>query len=276
MTKVSVELGAVQETLLIPLLGRALETKRDNGLIKGEKSVEMVNSLDYDYSKWMQSISLAGATLRTRLFDQYVQSFMIKNPKGVIVEIGCGLNTRFERLDNGKAQWFDLDLPDALALRRQFFQDEPRRTMIEDSVLSTDWMEQVATTGGPWRFVSEAVMIYLGPAQAKQAIAQIAHRFPGAWLLTDTTSQKMVNGQSTHDAMKYMSPDSWFRWACDDPYELESWANLCLVQSRTLLDADPELMKKAPFPMSIIARWSPWLIRSKVNAYRLNQFVVKD
>ena len=144
----------------ITLLRRALETKRDNGLIKGEKSVEMVNSLDYDFSKWMQSKSLAGATLRTRLFDQYVQSFLIKNPKGVIVEIGCGLNTRFERLDNGKAQWFDLDLPDALALRRQFFQDEPRRTMIEDSVLSTDWMEQVATTGGPWCFVSEAVMIY--------------------------------------------------------------------------------------------------------------------
>lgn len=208
------------------------------------------------------------------MFDQYVQSFLSDHPTGTVVEIGCGLNTRFERLDNGQAHWFDLDLPDSLALRRQFFQDQPRRTMIEASVLDTDWMEIVAATNGPWCFISEAVIIYLEPAQAKQAISQIANRFPGAWILTDTTAQKMVDSQSTHDAMKYMSPDSWFRWGCDDPHEIEDWADLHLVQSRTFLDADPELMKQIPWSMSLVVRWAPWLIRGKVDSYRLNKFVV--
>ncbi|MEO1396066.1 MAG: class I SAM-dependent methyltransferase [Cyanobacteria bacterium J06634_5] len=212
--------------------------------------------------------------LRTRLFDQYVQSFLSEHPTGTVIEIGCGLNTRFERLDNGKARWFDLDLPDSLALRRQFFQDQPRRTMLAASVLETDWMAAIAATGGPWCFISEAVIIYLAPAQARQAISQIASRFPGAWFLTDTTAQKMVDSQSTHDAMKYMPQDSWFRWGCDDPHEIEDWGNLRLVQSRTFLDAGPELMKYAPWPTALIARWAPWLIRGKVNGYRLNQFVV--
>ncbi|MEM8639742.1 MAG: class I SAM-dependent methyltransferase [Cyanobacteria bacterium P01_G01_bin.54] len=276
MTKITVELGPVQETLLIPLLGRAAETKKKNGLIQDPKAVTIVESLDYDFAKWQKSKALAGATLRTRMFDQDVQAFLAEHPTGTIVEIGCGLNTRFERLDNGRAQWFDLDLPDSLALRRQFFQDEPRRTMLEASVLATDWLETVAATGGPWCFISEAVIIYLEAAQARQAITQIANHFPGAWLLIDTTAQEMVESQSTHDAMKYLSPDSWFRWACDDPHEIETWAaNLRLVRSRTFLDADPELIKQAPLQIRLVAQWLPWLIRGKVDGYRLNRFLIE-
>ncbi|MEM9504654.1 MAG: class I SAM-dependent methyltransferase, partial [Cyanobacteria bacterium P01_E01_bin.43] len=164
MSPITVDLGPVQETLLIPLLGRAAETLKENGLIRDPKAVEIVAALDYDFAKWQKSKALAGATLRTRMFDQDVQAFLAKHPTGTVVEIGCGLNTRFERLDNGQARWFDLDLPDSLALRRQFFQDEPRRTMLEASVLDTDWMEPVAATGGPWCFISEAVIIYLEAA----------------------------------------------------------------------------------------------------------------
>ncbi|MEM0979983.1 MAG: class I SAM-dependent methyltransferase [Cyanobacteria bacterium P01_H01_bin.58] len=276
MTKVPVALGPVQETLLIPLLGRAAETQKKNGLIQDQKAVEIVASLEYDFAKWQKSKALAGATLRTRMFDQDVQAFLTEHPTGTIIEIGCGLNTRFERLDNGQARWFDLDLPDSLALRRQFFQDQPRRTMLEASVLDTDWMETVAATGGPWCFISEAVIIYLEAAQARQAITQIANRFPGAWFLTDTTAQKMVDSQATHDAMRYLSQDSWFRWICDDPHEIEGWANLRLVESRTFLDASPHLMKQVPWQMRLIAQWAPWLIRSKVQGYKLNRFVVED
>ena len=274
MTKISVDLGPVQETLLIPLLGRAVETQKETGLIHDQKAVNIVESLDYDFSKWKKSKSLKGATLRTRMFDQDVQKFLDRHPTGTIVEIGCGLNTRFERLDNDRAQWFDLDLPDTLFLRRQFFQDEPRRTMLEASILETDWMGAVAATGGPWCFVSEAVIIYLAVEQARQAIVQIANRFPGAWLLMDTTAKAMVDSQSTHDAMRHMSQDSWFRWACDDPHEIERWANLQLVQSRTLLDASPDLMTHAPWQFKILARWAPWLMRRSLEGYRLNQFVV--
>ena len=275
MTKVAVDLGPVQETLLIPLLGRAVQTQKGNGLIQDAKAVQIVESLDYDFSKWQKSQSLAAATLRTRMFDQDVQAFLTEHPTGTVVEIGCGLNTRFERLDNGQARWFDLDLPDSLALRRQFFQDGPRRTMLEASVLDIDWMESVAATGGPWCFISEAVIIYLEAAQARQAITQIADRFPGAWFLTDTTAQKMVDSQSTHDAMRHMSQASWFRWACDDPQEIENWGNLQLVRSRTFLDADAELMKQLPWQTSFLVRWTPWLIRSRLDGYRLNRFIVK-
>lgn len=254
MSRRTVNLGPVQETLLIPLLGRAVVTQQGRGLINDSRAVEIVESLDYDFSKWQKSKALTGSVLRTRMFDEDVKDFLTQHPTGSIIEIGCGLNTRFERLDNGQAHWFDLDLPDTIALRRQFFQDEPRRTMIEASVLDTEWMALVAATGGPWCFVSEAVIIYLENEQAKQAIHQIADRFPGAWILTDTTSKEMVAGQSSHDAMRYMSQDSWFRWICNDPHEIEGWGDLRLVRSRTFLDASPDLIQHVPGVMGFTLR----------------------
>ncbi|MEM1367369.1 MAG: class I SAM-dependent methyltransferase [Cyanobacteria bacterium P01_H01_bin.15] len=274
MSKLSVELGAVQETLLIPLLGRAVATQKGSGLIEDPKAVEIVEALDYDFSKWQKSKALMGATVRTRMFDEDVQAFLAEHPTGTVVEIGCGLNTRFERLDNGQARWFDLDLPDSLALRRHFFQDQPRRTMLSGSVLETSWMNPVAATGGPWCFISEAVLIYLETAEAHSAIAQIADRFPGAWLLFDTTGQKMVESQATHELMRHLPQESWFRWVCDEPQELETLGNITLLRSRTLLDASPALLTQIPGLMGWLIRHLPWLFRKQISGYRLNQFVV--
>lgn len=268
---IPVNLGPVQETLLIPLLGRARETAKRNGLLGDPKAVEIVNALDYDFSKWEGGRSLLGACLRTRMFDRYVEDFLAQHPEGTVVELGCGLNTRFERVDNGRARWFEIDLPDVVALRKRFFRDGARRTMVEASALDTTWLELVSVTGGPWLVVAEAVLIYLDGPDARRAIESIAGGLPGAWIAFDTTSQKLVEKQSKHDAMRHLPPESWFRWVCDDPRVIESWnAGLRLVTSRTFLDADQDLVARFPSSLRLIVRYAPWIIRRTAEGYRLN------
>jgi O-methyltransferase involved in polyketide biosynthesis len=270
----AVELGPVQETLLIPLLGRAAETRRAGGLLRDPKAVEIVEQLDYDFSKWEGIRSLVGASLRTRMFDEEVRAFLAEHPGGTVVELGCGLNTRYERLDNGTARWFELDLPDSMALRRQFFEDTPRRTMLAASVLQTDWMEIVAATGGPWCFVSEAVLIYLDEPEVRQVVSRLAARFPGAWLLVDTTSAAMVDNQDKHDAMSKLPSASHFRWKCDDPRALERWAPMGLIRSRTLLEAPAEMRRALPWSLWLPFTFAPWLVRRRLDGYRMNRYIL--
>ena len=273
---VPVSLGPVQETLLIPLLGRARETTKTNGLLGDPKAVEIVNTLDYDFSKWEGGRSLVGACLRTRMFDRYVEDFLSQNPGGTVIELGCGLNTRFERVDNGIAQWFDVDLPDVIALRRLFFRDTPRRNMVEASALDEQWIAAVSATGGPWIVVAEAVLIYLDSQDARRVIELIAGGLAGVRIAFDTTSQSMVEKQSKHDAMRHLPPESWFRWGCDDPRVVESWnSGLRLASSKTFLDADEDLVARFPTPLRWIVRYLPWVLRSAVEGYRLN-LVVAD
>lgn len=271
MAKTSVSLGPIQETLLIPLLGRARETRQGRGLIDDPRAVEIVDQLDYDFSKWDKSRSLMGATVRTRMFDDDVQSFLKEHPDGTVVEIGCGLNTRYERLDNGRARWFDLDLPDVIDLRRRYFQDTDRRTMLAASVLDQEWMDTVAATGGPYCFVSEAVLIYLDAADGERVIERIAARFPESRIVMDTTPQSMVKNQARHDAMKYLPKASWFRWACDDPRDLERFG-LRLIRSRSMLDIGLELRRLMPWPIRLMLKM-PWLWPSDVRKYGINLYV---
>ena len=273
---IPVRLGPVEETLLIPLLGRARESTKNNGLLVDPKAVDIVNTLDYDFSKWEGGRSLVGTCLRTRMFDRYVEGFLADNPRATVIELGCGLNTRFERIDDDGAQWFDVDLPDVIALRRNFFQDTPRRTMLEASALDSEWIEAVSVTGGPWIVVAEAVLIYLDAHDARRVIESIAARLPGAYIAFDTTSQSMVDKQSKHDAMRHLPPESWFRWGCDDPRVVESWSGgLRLASSKTFLDADDDLVARFPTPLRLIVRHMPWVLRSAVAGYRLN-LVVAD
>lgn len=268
---VPVDLGFVQETLLIPLLGRARETQKRRGLLDDPRAVEIVEQLDYDFNKWEAAPSLFGACVRTRMFDGFVREFLRSHPSGTVVEIGSGLNTRFERVDNGSVRWFDLDLPDVITLRRRFFEDEDRRTMLSASILDDAWVEPVRATGGPYMFVSEAVLIYLEQDDVHRVLRRIANEFPGARLAFDTTDTRMVEGQGKHDAMRHLPSESWFRWKCDDPTELESWApGLKLNRSLTFLDADASIINDLPLPFRLAVRYMPWLLRPRLRGYRLN------
>lgn len=271
MTTVKVQLGPVQETLLIPLLGRAEETRKASGLVHDPKAVEIVERLDYDFDKWRGIPSLLGASLRTRIFDDEVSAFLDAHPDGTVIEIGAGLNTRYERLGNGRARWLEIDLADSMALRRQFFDEDAHRIMLAGSVLDQDWLERVAALPGPYCFVSEAVLIYLDAEQVERALRQIGARFPGSWAIFDTMCSAMVDNQHTHDAMKTMPRDSWFRWKCDDPASLRAWG-LRLERSRTFLDSPAAVVQRMPWRYRFVFTWAPWLMRRKVEGYRINRF----
>jgi methyltransferase (TIGR00027 family) len=267
--KMQVSLGPAQETLLIPLYGRAVETRKPDGLIRDPRAVEIVDRLDYNFAKWDRARSLAGTALRTRMFDEDVQAFLAEHPTGVIVELGCGLNTRFERIDNGRARWLDVDLPDAIELRRAFFEGNPRRTMIAADLADADWLAGLKEIG-PLCFVSEGVVMYLDPRQAERTLACLASMFPGSWLVMDTVPGSMRDNQHKHDAMKHLPPASWFRWACDNPHDIEKFG-WRLERSRTFFDAGPELVRCLPWTLRVLVRYFRWLPLRDVHGYRLNR-----
>ncbi|WP_338895157.1 metal ABC transporter permease [Streptomyces sp. TG1A-60] len=96
----------------------------------------------------------------------------------------------------------DLDLPDVIALRRGFFTDTPRRTMIAASVSDEAWADAVAAhSGGPYLFVAEAVLPFLTEADVHHVIDLLATRFPGSTLALDTAGPGIVDTQDQHDAL---------------------------------------------------------------------------
>ena len=202
--KVRAELGAVQETLFIPLAARARATARKHPVLDDPKAAEMVRSIDFDTATYGQGWGGFVTVVRTVIFDWWVRQFLAGHPDGTVVELGTGLNTRFERTDNGTAHWIDLDLPDTIELRRRFFDDTGRRRMIAASLLDEDWLAAVEQLPGPYFFVSDGVLTYLATGDVTGVLARIAGRFPGAMLAFDTYSSAMLRQQHKLAARKGM------------------------------------------------------------------------
>ncbi|GAB2965452.1 class I SAM-dependent methyltransferase [Streptomyces pseudoechinosporeus] len=246
MTERDVRLGTVQETLLIPLYGRAVENRKKDAALRDARAEEIVAAIDYDFTRFDNLPSLVGTVLRTSLFDRWVTDFLAEHPTGTVVELGTGLNTRYERVDNGKARWLDLDLPDVIELRRTLFTDTPRRTMIAASVTDDAWADRVAAgSDGPYFFAAEAVLPFLEEQDVRHVVDLIAERFPGSLLALDTAGPGIVGAQDQHDALSKV--EARMRWTCADPAELADWRpGSRLLASHRLTSLPPRMREELP------------------------------
>jgi O-methyltransferase involved in polyketide biosynthesis len=224
------DLGAVQRTLFFPLLARARETARRRPLLRDVKAVELVHAIDFDGATYRPGPMSFMVVIRTLILDWWVRQFLARYPHGTVVELGTGLNTRFERVDNGSVRWIDLDLPDTIALRRRFFADTGRRRMLAASVFDADWLDEVEAAGGPYFFVSDGVLVYLAEDDVTGLLGRIAARFPGAMLAFDSYPRAALADEHRMAARRGIA--RW-QWACDDPRSLER-LGLGLVESATV------------------------------------------
>ena len=94
-------LSGVAETLLIPLYNRAMESQRPDAIMKDEKAVAIVTQMSYDFDQIrkirMHEANRAERIMLTREMDRYDRDFLSRHPEAVVVHIGCGLDSRFER-----------------------------------------------------------------------------------------------------------------------------------------------------------------------------------
>lgn len=184
-------LSGISETYLAPLYWKAMESQRPDAMIKDEKAVALVTQGRLDFSRikqiHMNELLNAMRIIFTREMDRYTRDFLSRHPDAVVVHIGCGLDSRFERVDNGRVEWFDLDLPGVIDLRRRFIGSEHQRYhLLGCSVFDDAWLEVVKVCSQrPILFLAETVFVYFIEAQIKSLVLKMCDHFTGAELVFD-------------------------------------------------------------------------------------------
>jgi O-methyltransferase involved in polyketide biosynthesis len=240
--KETAPLGAVQQTLFIPLAARARAAQRRPPLLRDPKAVEIAGLVDID-AKYGRGAGGSVTVLRTLVMDAWVRDFLARNPAGTVAEIGTGLNSRFERVDNGQVHWIDLDLPDSIELRRRFFADTDRRRMVAASVTGEEWLPIIARSPGPYFFVADGVLAYLTEEQVSTFLTRIKNHFPNARIALDTFPRRTFDQQRKLAARRGI-PARW-AWACDDPRSLER-LGLRVVESTGLARLPRPVRRQLP------------------------------
>ena len=112
-------------------------------------------------------------------------SSLPSTPDAVVIQLGAGLDARYERLGRPEVtHWFDLDLKEAIDLRRRFLMETERNTYLAESMFDEDWLDKVrAYSKSPVLIILEGVLMYFPEERVRELFRNICDKLPSATIL---------------------------------------------------------------------------------------------
>lgn len=200
--KINPLLTGSAETMLQSFYARAKYSRKKNAKFYDAKAIELVDKIDYDFSKAEKDSTMSnGVIARTIVFDELVKDFINKNPDCTVVNIACGLDTRFYRMDNGRIIWYNVDLPETIEVRDAIYHESGRVSTIGISATDPAWADKV-TKRGKMLFIIEGLSMYLTSDENAQMLLIIRDKFDNATVLMECLAKKWVNKEHTEKSIQ--------------------------------------------------------------------------
>ena len=188
--KEKIKLSGVPETMLQTVYARAKENN-GRGAIHDAKAEELIEKLDYDFSLADKDTAMrSGVIARTIVLDKLTKSWLASHPGAVVINIACGLDTRCYRMA-GYAHWYNLDLPETMAVREKLLPESGTISQIAMSAME-DWGSEISEQNVPVLIVIEGLTMYLNAKDVQQIFKVISSRFSKATVFVETMNPIIV------------------------------------------------------------------------------------
>ena len=210
---IDIQLSDVGTTSLVTLYCRALASKSQAAILEDPVAVELTRSLDPLLRSStvpllrkladgnVHAMLKAYVAMRARHFDACARKFISRHPLGYLVNLGCGFDTRFHRIDNGSVRLYDVDRSDVISVKRQLLPETDRYRFVEASVGDVGWMECLPSAETPVLFLAEGLFMYLPIEDVRSLVCSMQTRWVRAELVAEVFNRR------------WLSP--WFRWLVD-------------------------------------------------------------
>lgn len=254
MEKIHLTKDQEGETYLSTLYGKALDARAEHSILHDTFADAVVQRIDFDFAARFKTIAQGGAVtlpLRARLLDSWVREFLSDHPAATVLNLGCGLDSRVFRIDPPSTiRWYDVDLPDVIALRTRLYPERHGHELIASSVTELHWLDAIPGDN-PVVVVAEGLVMYLPRQQGAALFRRITEQFPSGQLLFDAYSRLTVRILSLiaqFNLFGAMPTAAGSRislpWGINDPHELETLVpGLRLVTAISFLTM-PELVER--------------------------------
>src|SRR4051812_7633987 len=211
---------SVEWTMLCMLYLRACESRVPHPILGDHFAAQDVARIDYDFSRIHRYVRPATnqftVALRSAQFDAWITDYLNGHPDAVVLHLGCGLHSRAFRIAAPEGvRWFDVDLTQVIALRRQLYSASETYRMVGSSVTDPGWLDELPA-GGPVLIVAEGLLMYLTPAEVTDLLHRLLDRFDTGELLADLLSR-------LGPRLSKVSMSGIIKWGTRDGGEITRW-----------------------------------------------------
>ena len=269
--KYHIEKNSVQETLVIPLLGRLVCSERFPALFSDPEAKRICDSLDYDFAekrKKMESpAGLFGALeVAQRQYDLRceVETYLKDHPKAAVVNLGCGLDDTFRKCDNGLCRGLNIDLPDVIAVRNELLPAGEREENIACDLNDFRWMDAVDALHGAV-FFAAGVFYYFKTEDVKRLFAAMAERFPDAVLAFDSCNRRGAKMMRKTWLKEAGITDVAAFFSLEDEAELRGWSSrFASVAAKSYMRGYRDIYKDVGLFHKFMIRFCDGPVRMKI------------
>jgi methyltransferase (TIGR00027 family) len=226
MTMDKIQFTKEKETMLMTLSGRAIQSQWKDPILYDPWAEEAMRHIDYDISRAYKGVgswsmwSEIGCTIiatRAATFDQLTKGFLADHPDAVVIQVGCGMDSRVFRVDPpATIQWFDVDYPDVIELRRRLFPQRDDYHMIGAPLDDLRWVDELPRDR-PALMIAEGVLHYLSEMEVKALLNAVVAHFPGGQMIFDICNSMIVKRAGSNVG----GTGATYRWGLDDPQDIK-------------------------------------------------------
>lgn len=247
------KIGQIAQTAFLTLQCHALDASSDHPILNDVESINILkvlrekNGFSGLKSTRINKSLINHIALRARQYDYFAKSFIEKLPDAAIVNIGCGLDNRFKRIDNGKILYYDLDLPEIIDLKEKIMPPAERYKQISQSVFEFNWINEIDREHV--FLMAEGVFMYCEPCDVKNLFHELQKSFSNPEFVFEVFNSKWLKGwrkkMMTFRMKKELKlgDDTVFKFGIADSDEIEKWNNnYHLIQDWSYLDEEEAII----------------------------------
>jgi O-methyltransferase involved in polyketide biosynthesis len=235
-------ISPVSQTAIVALTCRVVESEKKNPVFNDPMAVlclERLMSISSEEEKnrimkWKKMYAgiqgrrdAKARALTARSFDSIASQFVSDNPGCTVINLACGLDTRFWRIENEKCKYVELDLPEMIELKREILKDHLDYELIGCSVFDTSWIDKVTSDGNShFLLLAEALFYYLPKQEATRLLEVISRRFNRSRLVLDMAPEKYTKGlwkRLIQLESRVWGIDVSFAFGINNPHDIESY-----------------------------------------------------
>ena len=202
--ELNININDISETAFLTLQCHAIDAESVSPILNDSSSVEILNILKGYFSKSSSALHkklfqnkvkknlVTHIVVRAKKYDSYITKFIGKHPNATVVNIGCGLDNRFERVNNSSIRFFDLDLPDIMNIKKQIFQEKANYCQISQSVFEFDWIDRIETEYVI--LVAEGVFMYCNEQDVKKLFLTLQEKLNNPEIVFEVFNSKWLSG----------------------------------------------------------------------------------
>ncbi|MFX1574726.1 MAG: class I SAM-dependent methyltransferase [Promethearchaeota archaeon] len=237
-------------TLLITLYAKAFDSQSKNSILKDTKANEIIETIDYDFTDMSKFGNGNIIVVRAKQFDDWVKEFLENHSNVIVLNLGCGLDTRIERINpSPNVNWYDVDYPEVIQLRKHFFSDKEGYHMIAASIIDSKLINNFPSEGDVL-VIADGVFEYLTKGDVQILLNQITNHFSHGQIMFDAINSFAIESAKS-DLKKKMSAEH--KWAVEDLHEVDT-LNPKLKRISNMTIWQSKYINKLPFKYRLVYR----------------------